>query len=137
MKPLQPYLTTLTPLRGIAALIIVIFHCNLMYRPFLPPGHTLFLDNCWLWVDFFFVLSGFIMCYVYGKKFKKSVSFSEFKKFMGARFARVYPLYFFTMIIAFFACVVIVRYSVPLDPFLVTMFDPKSLPACLLLIQSM
>ena len=26
----ETYLTTLTPLRGIAALLVVIFHCNLM-----------------------------------------------------------------------------------------------------------
>src|ERR1700712_616035 len=77
----HPYLTTLTPLRGIAALLVVIFHCNLMFRQFLPTGYTKYLDSCWLWVDFFFVLSGFIMFYAYKKYFKESVSIASFKKY--------------------------------------------------------
>ena len=40
-------------------------------------------------VDFFFVLSGFIMYHVYGKLFATSVNGSSFKKFAIARFARV------------------------------------------------
>jgi peptidoglycan/LPS O-acetylase OafA/YrhL len=133
----HPYLTTLTPLRGIAALLVVIFHCNLMFRQFLPSGHTKFLDNSWLWVDFFFVLSGFIMFYAYKKYFKKTVSVADFKKYMGARFARIYPLYFFTTIWAFISCVLIVKYSAPLDPFMAEIINPKALPASLLLVQSM
>ncbi len=133
----QPYLTTLTPLRGIAALLVVIFHCNLMFVPFLPPGYTEFLNSGWLWVDFFFVLSGFIMCYAYGKYFQKGVSKSAYKKYIGARFARVYPLHFITAIWAFVCAVLIVHFASHLDPFFAAIFNPKALPACLLLIQSM
>jgi peptidoglycan/LPS O-acetylase OafA/YrhL len=49
-------------------------------------------------VDFFFILSGFIMCHVYGKWFSGPVTFPEFKKFTIARFARVYPLHFITLL---------------------------------------
>ena len=55
--PARPYLTTLTPLRGIAALLVVIFHSNLMLMPFLPMGSRHFIWAGWLWVGFFFVLS--------------------------------------------------------------------------------
>src|SRR3712207_4540408 len=92
------YLTTLTPLRGIAALIVVIFHCNIMVNPFLPAGYTHLIDNGWLWVDFFFILSGFILSYVYGESFEKGFSGSAYKKYLKARVARVYPLHLFTLL---------------------------------------
>jgi peptidoglycan/LPS O-acetylase OafA/YrhL len=133
----HPYLTTLTPLRGIAALFVVIFHCNLMVGAFLPRGYTQFLDYGWLWVDFFFVLSGFIMCYAYGKYFAKSVTKNDFGKFIGARFARVYPLNFITAIWAFVCSVIIVHLSTGLAPFFEGIFKPSALPASLLLVQSM
>ena len=141
LKPMeaksQPYLTTLTPLRGIAALIIVIYHCSIDIGPFMPDGHTHFLDNAWLWVDFFFVLSGFIMCYAYSKHFKENITRSSYKKYIGARFARVYPLHFITTIWAFVCAVIIVHLTAHMNPFLAEIINPKALPASLLLIQSM
>ena len=55
------------------------------------------MGRMYLMVDFFFILSGFILCHVYGKYFAESVSIKEFKKFSIARFARVYPLHFITL----------------------------------------
>lgn len=136
VKP-PPYLTTLTPLRGIAALIVVVFHCNIMFIPFIPQGYTRFLDNGWLWVDFFFVLSGFIMCYAYGKYFSGGVKWDAYKRYAGARFARVYPLHFITTIWAFVSVVLILKSATHLDPFFAEVLNPKALPACLLLIQSL
>jgi peptidoglycan/LPS O-acetylase OafA/YrhL len=95
---LRPYLTTLTPLRGIAALVVVVFHSNLMLMPFMPISKPHFITAGWLWVDFFFVLSGFIISYVYGENFKGSVSAASYWKYIKSRFARVYPLHFVTMI---------------------------------------
>ena len=134
---LQPYLTTLTPLRGIAALFIVIYHSNLMFAPILPSGYTQFLDSGWLWVDFFFVLSGFIMCYAYGKYFNERVNKTAYKKYIGARFARVYPLHFITTIWVFICSVIIVHFTAHMNSFLSEIINPKALPACLLLIQSL
>jgi peptidoglycan/LPS O-acetylase OafA/YrhL len=134
---LQPYLTTLTPLRGIAALFIVIYHSNLMFAPILPSGYTQFLDSGWLWVDFFFVLSGFIMCYAYGKYFNERVNKTAYKKYIGARFARVYPLHFITTIWVFICSVIIVHFTAHMSSFLSEIINPKALPACLLLIQSL
>ena len=68
----KPYITTLTPLRGIAALLVLIYHSNLMVMQF-HSSNVNFMSG-WLWVDFFFVLSGFIIFYVYGQSFKGSKS---------------------------------------------------------------
>jgi peptidoglycan/LPS O-acetylase OafA/YrhL len=89
------YLSNLTPLRGIAAILTVIFHCNLMVGFALSnslPKPELLL-KMYLMVDFFFILSGFIMLHVYGKWFSDGVTGNAFKKFTIARLARVYPLH--------------------------------------------
>ena len=95
------YLNNLTPMRGIAALLTVIFHVDLMMGNggdmLVKRSHTMLLSRMYLMVDFFFILSGFIMFYVYGKMFSSNVNKKSFKKFTIARFARVYPLHFFTL----------------------------------------
>lgn len=133
----SPYLTTLTPLRGIAALLVVIFHSNLMLAPFIPQGYTHLIDSGWLWVDFFFVLSGFIMFYVYGKNFKQGFNRHHYLKYVGARFARVYPLHLFTLIISFIIAVLVVYFADGLDPFFAEMINPSALPASLVFLQGM
>ena len=97
------YLSNLTPLRGIAALLTVLFHVNLVLSSF--GGHLLdgkissILSRMYLMVDFFFVLSGFILCYVYAKYFEGPVKGQDFKIFTIARFARVYPLHLFSLLL--------------------------------------
>ena len=94
------YLKNLTPLRGIAALLILIFHVQiiLLYKNSLTGNwETALIWRMHLMVDFFFILSGFIMFHVYGDWFRDSVSWKKFRKFTLARFARVYPLHVFTL----------------------------------------
>lgn len=93
MKEIQSH----TALRGIAALLVVLYH----YRAILPPKYnpdtySAFLLKGYLWVDCFFMLSGFILCYVYGDRPGRSMSGAT--KFLRARFARIYPLHFATLI---------------------------------------
>ncbi len=87
-------------MRGIAALLTVIYHVDLMIGNggdlLIKRSHSMLLSRMYLMVDFFFILSGFILCYVYGKMFASNVSKEAFQKFAIARFARVYPLHFFT-----------------------------------------
>lgn len=96
MKPI--YLTTLTSLRGIAALLVVVFHFNLMVLPIIDPAITQLHRHGALMVDFFFILSGFIMTYVYGEWFTERVTASSFRQYMAARFARIYPLHFLMLL---------------------------------------
>ena len=95
------YLNNLTPMRGIAALLTVIFHVDLMLGNggdmLIKSSQSMLLTRMYLMVDFFFILSGFIMFYVYGKMFATKVTKESFRKFTIARFARVYPLHFFTL----------------------------------------
>ena len=108
------YLSNLTPLRGIAALLTVIFHVDLfMGGALVPPQFSLGLSRMYLMVDFFFILSGFILCYVYGKYFADAVTGREFRKFSIARFARVYPLHLATLVYIFLLYVVSAKLSIP------------------------
>ncbi|EBG6487556.1 acyltransferase family protein [Salmonella enterica] len=81
---------SLTGVRGIAAIYVVLYHFTNAKIPFIWNGY--------LAVDLFFVLSGFIMCMVYYKNFESEISVSEFGKFLWHRFARIYPLYLFVLI---------------------------------------
>ncbi|GAB4034294.1 acyltransferase family protein [Spirosoma gilvum] len=137
MNQQSTYLSTLTPLRGIAALLVVIFHSGLYVTPVIDPAITLFIKQGWLWVDFFFVLSGFVLSHVYGHYFEQSVTRTRFLSYVGARFARVYPLHLFTLIWATMTAVLIRQEAAEIDPFLQPIFSYWGIPASLLLIQSM
>ena len=101
MATTNKYLNNLTPMRGVAALLTVIFHVDIMIGQggsmLVNHARSMLLSRMYLMVDFFFILSGFIMFYVYGKIFSSSVTKEAFKKFSLARFARVYPLHFVTL----------------------------------------
>ena len=91
---------SLTGVRGVAAVVIVVYH----YGKFrLDPGST---DTVWavphgyLPVDMFFMLSGFVIGYVYRDAFL-SEPLQNYKTFLIKRFARLYPAYI--VISAFFA----------------------------------
>lgn len=94
-----PYLSSLTALRGIAAMVVVVYHFSkiVLDDELLPAAQSSFVQKGYLMVDFFFILSGFIMAYVYGAQFEEKWSKAAFKPFMRARFARLYPLHLFTL----------------------------------------
>jgi len=83
---------SLTGLRGIAALSVVIYH----FHPTVGDGLTpTFFRHGYLAVDLFFVLSGFVMALNYGSMFRDGFSASAYRTFLTKRMARVYPLYLF------------------------------------------
>jgi peptidoglycan/LPS O-acetylase OafA/YrhL len=126
MLPYRNYLATLTPLRGVAALIVVIFHSNLMLMPFMPQGSVNVITAGWLWVDFFFVLSGFIISYVYADIFKDVFTGASYWKYLKARFARVYPLHFITMIWCAIGAAITIHYATSMHPFFADMINPAA-----------
>jgi peptidoglycan/LPS O-acetylase OafA/YrhL len=93
------YLSNLTPLRGLAALLVAIFHFESAIARFVPAATTMFFEKSYLMVDLFFVMSGFIIFYVYGSSFSQAVQKIPLRQFFVARFARVYPLHFFTLLL--------------------------------------
>jgi peptidoglycan/LPS O-acetylase OafA/YrhL len=100
------YLSNLTPLRGLAAVLVAVFHFEMAICRFVPAATTMFFEKSYLMVDLFFVLSGFIMLHVYGRAFDGVLRRGQLRHFFVARFARTYPLHLFTLLLL----VVIVRY---------------------------
>jgi peptidoglycan/LPS O-acetylase OafA/YrhL len=88
---MNPYLAHLTSIRGLMALWVIWYH---MY-PFNESLKTFtqFFNQGYLAVDFFFILSGFILCHVYGNKIAQLKTAAPYQQFMLARFARIYPLH--------------------------------------------
>lgn len=88
----------LTSLRGIAALCTLMVHLVTVWIVVFPALKQWeyfyrFSNHSYLFVDFFFILSGFVMCHVYGRAFSADVTLAGYGKFMRARFARIYPLH--------------------------------------------
>lgn len=89
-RQLASDLRTLTSLRFFAAFWVFLFHLSL--RVDLGDGWGLsVIRNGARGVDFFFILSGFVILHVYGPQ----VADRRFsiRKFMMKRFARIYPLH--------------------------------------------
>ncbi len=95
-KPYPKDIKSLTSLRFFAATMIVIFHYLLEF-PFFKIGEG-FLGRFYLAVDFFFILSGFILTHSYLGGIK-SGTFSVYN-FYIKRFARIYPVHLFTLLIS-------------------------------------
>jgi peptidoglycan/LPS O-acetylase OafA/YrhL len=100
------YLSNLTPLRGVAALLVAVFHFEMAMGRFVPARISMFFEKSYLMVDLFFVMSGFIMLHVYGRGFSRGLAKENVRHFFVARFARTYPLHLFTLLLL----VLIVRY---------------------------
>jgi peptidoglycan/LPS O-acetylase OafA/YrhL len=90
MKQDVPYFKVLDSWRGICACMVALVHFA-TYSHFYP--YPIFW-NAGYYVDFFFVLSGFVIFANYQDAFQKGFSV---KKFMILRFARLYPLHFLTL----------------------------------------
>jgi peptidoglycan/LPS O-acetylase OafA/YrhL len=87
----KPALPALTGLRAILAVNIMFFH-------FTPPHIGLIrpiVDNAFVFVGFFFLISGFVLAYNYADR----PSLSK-RAFYLARFSRVYPVYLFALVIS-------------------------------------
>lgn len=134
------YLANLTPLRGIAALIVLFFHFDLYWSgPFagalLAPAQSHFAQKGYIEVDFFFALSGFIMYHVYGASFSDAVTKDGLWQFMKARFARIYPRHLFTLSWSILLFVAIKATSFPLDEREQSVFNLWTIPAHLAMLQ--
>ncbi|HJZ64791.1 MAG TPA: acyltransferase [Candidatus Acidoferrum sp.] len=92
---MRPRLNALTTLRFFAALHVVLFHMRVVgILSGGPWWYQNFASIGYVGVNFFFVLSGFILVYTY-----EGSAFSV-RKFWWARFARIYPAYVLSLIVA-------------------------------------
>lgn len=83
----------ITGLRGIAALMVAIYHINPELIAHQGIGLGVVVGKGYLWVDLFFVLSGFVLALNYGHLFAEGWSVARWRDFLIRRVARVYPLY--------------------------------------------
>jgi len=132
MLPKTNYLSNLTALRGIAAILVAIFHFEMAVARFIPASSTQFFEKSYLMVDLFFIMSGFIMLHVYGESFSINVSGNNYRKFMVARFARIYPLHFFSLSLL----ILITFYGYPPSAYPNPMEFNASIPTNYLLLHS-
>jgi len=94
-------LPALTGIRFFAAFYVVLFHSLPWVSKHydLPKPMQIFFVNGYLAVALFFLLSGFILAYTYDGQIEGS---SKRLHFWQARFARIYPVYFLSLILAYF-----------------------------------
>jgi peptidoglycan/LPS O-acetylase OafA/YrhL len=109
----------LTGLRALAALWVVGFHYSFgAFASLYPQGSLQVIRLGYLGVDLFFTLSGFVIWHVHAADFREP-TLPAFRRFMGLRLARLYPVYLFTMLLF----VLIIVLGPPLgDP----SFNPKN-----------
>ena len=137
------YINSLTPMRGIAALWVVLFHIDvsIFYRDLgglLPRASTGILSQGYLWVDFFFLLSGFIITHVYGSQLSKGISKKKIGVFLWARFTRLYPLHFFTLFVLFIGISIVPLFNPDIiDDSWETYFSYDALPGNIFLLNAM
>lgn len=81
-----------TGLRGLAASAVTLGHFTEIFAPRWFPPHT------HVAVDFFFLLSGFILAHVYGTTFAQAVRPRDMACFLVRRLARIYPLHLATLL---------------------------------------
>lgn len=81
----------LTIARGLAAWLVVLFHIR-SGMPWLPETVHTIIDKGYLAVDFFFLLSGFVI-YLSAHKVMLDDGMAAILAFLRRRFARIYPLH--------------------------------------------
>lgn len=135
----KPYLHNLTALRGIAATLVALIHFHFFIGPVMPYDNANVIDKLYLMVDLFFILSGFIMCYVYESNFNSGIKRKNYKNFMVARFARIYPLHILTLFAE--VCIFLFMLSVSKLEFLPlpsqNMYNLSAIPTNLLFLHTM
>ena len=93
VKPARkPPLPALTGIRTLLAFNIVLFHFT---PPYLGPIRP-FVEHGFVFVNVFFLISGFILSYNY---FDRGVNLNK-RDFWFARFSRLYPVYLLVLIIS-------------------------------------
>ncbi|MBZ9705496.1 acyltransferase [Mesorhizobium sp. ESP7-2] len=117
--------------RGICALLVALFH----FPTASAISQSSFIGSAYLFVDFFFVLSGFVIASSYANRLGRP---EEVARFALVRFGRIYPLHL--VMLGAFAAFELLRLVLPqlhgtgAAPF-TGGFDLESLAANLLLLQ--
>ena len=85
-------LAALTGARGLAAWFVVLYHIRPGLSATASPALMTGLSKGYLAVDFFFMLSGFVLWLTYGERLRAE-GLREVPRFLGRRIARIWPLH--------------------------------------------
>ena len=88
----KPPLPALTGVRTLLAIFIILFHFTPPHLGLLYP----FIDNGYVFVGVFFIISGYVLTYNYADRAK----ILSKREFWLARFSRLYPVYLLVLIIS-------------------------------------
>jgi peptidoglycan/LPS O-acetylase OafA/YrhL len=102
---------SLDAIRGIAAIIVVLYHWQLFYYAndvYVQGGYektalpwysylSALYENAMVAVDLFFLLSGFIFFWLYAERLSSHKM--NFRKFMAYRLSRLYPIHLVTLLL--------------------------------------
>lgn len=88
----KPHFLILDGLRGVAAIIVLLFH---LFEAHAPNKAGQLINHGYLAVDFFFMLSGFVIGYAYDDRWTTL----NFKKFALRRVIRLQPMIVFGMVL--------------------------------------
>ena len=99
-KDTKPHYALLDGLRGVAALLVVWHHVFEGYQFAGNKPVIEFINHGYLAVDFFFILSGFVIGYAYDDRWGKSFTIKEFFR---RRLIRLHPMVVMGAIIGFVA----------------------------------
>ena len=105
-KPAE--IRALAGVRAFPPLMIVLFHFSEGHHYSGLPWLDLLAARGYLWVEFFFALSGFILTHVYGERLAALFTQRGYSDFIKARLARLYPVHFF-MLFALLALLIFAR----------------------------
>lgn len=88
----KPRYELLDGLRGVAAVLVIWYH---FFEGFATSGVDQMMNHGYLAVDFFFVLSGFVIGYAYDGRWKKGMTA---RRFMLRRVIRLHPMVIFAVV---------------------------------------
>jgi peptidoglycan/LPS O-acetylase OafA/YrhL len=103
LKTKQNYYPALTGIRAVAAYLVVFYHLN----PFIQSGPTsklgaglnMLMQQGYVGVSAFFVLSGFLITNRYAENL--TINASWMRRYLQNRFARIYPIFFLLSAVSF------------------------------------
>src|SRR6266568_1679125 len=95
------YVNKIDGLRFVAIALVVIEH----FAPFIGERYTM----AYYGVDLFFVISGFLITSILFNSRQNDTFFNSYKKFIGRRTLRIFPIYYLTILILFLINLEVVR----------------------------